>query len=130
MNVFAVGLGFGVRWALLYGLLTFVTQLWAGSQYSAGQGGGVAELIRWSVIFGVIAVGVVVERVLNGDRVVEAGASFMAAVVGQAAGTGLALVWFTSKGGPVEGDWWIGPALAALFVALWVHLIAPRVRLD
>lgn len=126
----AVGLGFGVRWVLLYGVLSFVTQVWAGGPSSTGQGGGWAELIRWSVIFGVIAVAVVVERVVNGDRVVDAGASFLAAVVGQAVGTGLALVWFSSRGGPREGDWWIGPAMATLCVALWVHLIAPRVRSD
>lgn len=128
MNGLAIGNGFGVRWALLYGVLSFMTQLWAGGQYSAGQGGGLAELVRWSVIFGVIAVAVVAERAINGDRVVEARASFMAAVVGQLIGTALALVWFTMKGGPREGDWWVGPAVAALCVALWVHLVAPRAR--
>lgn len=128
MNGLAVGVGLAVRWTLLYGVLSFVTQLWAGSQYSVGQGGGLEELIRWSVIFGVISVVVAVERTINGDRVIEAGATFTAAVVGQVVGTAVAVAWFTTKGGPSYGDWWVGPAVAAVAVALWVHLLAPRAR--
>ena len=67
---------------------------------------------------------------MNGNRVIHAGAVFLAAVVGQAVGSGIAIVWFTAKGGPGPGDWWIGPAAAALAVTLWVHLIAPRKRVD
>lgn len=126
MHAVSVGLGLAWRWALLYAVLSFLTQLWAGNAYSQGQGGGLAELIKWSVIFGLIAIAVTVERAINGNRVLVGGAVFLAAVVGQTIGTGVALYWFTTKGGPVTGDWWIGPAFAALAVTLWVHLLAPR----
>ncbi len=36
------------------------------------------------------------------------------------------LVLFTAKGGPKPGDWWIGPAFAAMFVTIWVHFLAIR----
>lgn len=126
MHAVSVGLGLAWRWALLYAVLSFLTQLWAGSTYSQGQGGGLAELIKWSVIFGLIAIAVTVERAINGNRVLVGGGVFLAAVVGQAIGTGVALYWFTAKGGPIAGDWWVGPAFAALAVTLWVHLLAPR----
>lgn len=126
----AVGVGLGVawRWAALYAALCLVTQLWAGSQYSAGQGGGLAELVGWSVVFGLVAVGASVERAINGDRVVDPGAVLRVAAVGHGLGTAVALGWFTAKGGPERGDWWVAPALAALAVVLWVHLVAPRLR--
>ena len=121
-----VGWGLAWRWAAMYAVLCFVTQLWAGSQYSAGQGGGLGELVMWSAMFGVVAIVIAVERAINGSRVIDPGAAFVAAVVGQAVGAAMAIAWFTAKGGPTPGDWWIGPAIAALFVALWVHLLAPR----
>lgn len=126
MDALRAGAGFAVRWVVLYGVLSYVTQLWAGSQYSVGQGGGLGELIKWSTIFGAIALAVVIERVVNGSRVIDGKAAFYAAVVGQLVGTGVALWWFTAKGGPAAGDWWVGPACAALAVTLWVHLMAPR----
>jgi hypothetical protein len=46
-----------VAWSILYLVASFVTQLWAGSQYSPGQGGGLRELLQWSALFGLIAVG-------------------------------------------------------------------------
>lgn len=125
MRAVTVALGLAWRWTALYAVLCFVTQVWAGSQYSPGQGGGLAELVKWAAIFGAIAVAVAVERVVNGRRLVEPMAAFFAAVVGQVVGTGLALAWFTYKGGPQAGDWWIGPAFAAAGVALWAHLLAP-----
>lgn len=39
-------------WVALYGPASFITQIWAGSQYSPGQGGGLAELLGWSAFFG------------------------------------------------------------------------------
>lgn len=124
----AVGLGVAWRWAALYAVLCFVTQLWAGSQYSRGQGGGLDELVRWAVIFGVVAVAASVERVLNGNRVVDPQAVFFAAAVGHAIGTAIAVWWFTAKGGPQPHDWWVAPACAALCAVLWVHLLAPKFR--
>lgn len=122
----AVGLGIAWRWMLLYVVLSLVTQLWAGSQYSSGQGGGFAELIRWSAVFGVIAVAVRVERAFNGTRIVDPTAVLFAAGIGHLLGGVLAVWWFTSKGGPETGDWWVAPALAATCVALYVHLMAPQ----
>lgn len=126
----AVAVGFGVawRWAALYAVLCFGTQLWAGSQYSTGQGGGLNELVRWSAVFGVVTIAASVERVLNGDRVVDPQAVLIAAIVGHGIGTAFAMWWYTSKGGPRTNDWWVAPACAALFAVLWVHLLAPRRR--
>lgn len=122
-----VGIGIAWRWALLYTALCFVTQLWAGSQYSAGQGGGLAELIGWSAAFGALTVVACVERAMNGSRVVDPGAVFRVVMVGHVLGTIAAIIWFTSKNGPDRGDWWIAPAMAALCATLWVHLGAPRI---
>lgn len=130
MGAAAIGWGVAWRWAALYTALSIGTQLWAGTQFSNGQGGGLGELIMWSAVFGLIAVGVAVERALNGSRIVDPGAAFVAAVIGQVAATGIAVWWFTAKGGPRGGDWWIGPALAVLAVALWLHLLAPRRRVQ
>lgn len=126
MGALTIGWGIAWRWAALYLVLSFVTQIWAGSQFSAGQGGGFQELVGWSVAFGVIAVGVSVERGISGRRVIDPQAVFIAGVVGQVIASVVAIVWFTSKGGPAPGDWWLGPAGAALCVAVWVHLLAPR----
>lgn len=122
-----VGLGFGLRWVALYGALSLVTQIWAGGPFSGGQGGGLRELIKWSVIFGVISVAVIIERALRTDHAVQRlRAATVAAVVGHMIGTVIAIIWFSTKGGPEEGDWWVGPASAATAVALWEHLLAPR----
>lgn len=125
MRAVGVGVGFAAGWAVLYGVLSFVTQLWAGSQFSEGQGGGLRELIKWLLIFGAIAVTVVVERAINGSRIIQVKGALIAAIVGHLLGTGIALIWFTWKGGPEEGDWWVAPACATLVVALWSHLVAP-----
>ncbi|MCX4448158.1 hypothetical protein [Streptomyces sp. NBC_01789] len=45
-----------VAWALFHALASFVTQIWAGSQFSPGQGGGIEELLLWSAAFGAITV--------------------------------------------------------------------------
>lgn len=126
MRAFTIGWGIAWRWAAFYLVLSFVTQLWAGSQFSAGQGGGFRELVGWSIAFGVIAVGVSVEREINGRRVIDPQAAFVAGVVGQVIASVAAIAWFTSKGGPAPGDWWLGPAGAAVCVAVWVQLLAPR----
>lgn len=124
----AIAVGFGVawRWALLYAVLCFVTLLWAGSQFSPGQGGGLTELVQWSVMFGLITVAAAVERAINGDRVIDPKAVMLAAALGHAVGTGIAVYWFTQKGGPHPGDWWVAPACATVLAAFWVYLLAPR----
>lgn len=121
-----VAIGVAWRWAALYAVLCFVTQLWAGSQYSQGQGGGLAELVRWAAIFGVIALVAAVERAASGARVVDPQAVLIAAGVGHGIGTAVAVWWFSTKGGPLTDDWWVAPACAAVCVVLWVHLGAPR----
>lgn len=121
----AVGFGLAWRWALLYGFLSFVTQIWAGSQFSPGQGGGLGELLAWSGVFGVVAIAAAVERAIHGDRVIDPKITFRVAVVGTVIGGAVAIAWFASKGGPVRGDWWIAPAGAALAVVLWAFLLGP-----
>lgn len=122
----AVGVGVAWRWATLYAALCFVTQIWAGSQHSPGQGGGLMELVAWAGAFGVVVVVAAVERELNGSRVIDPGAILRVAVAGHVVGTVIAFAWFTSKNGPSRGDWWVAPAVAAVFVIAWVHLLAPR----
>lgn len=122
----AVGLGVAWRWFLFYAVMCFVTQLWAGSQYSIGQGGGLLELVGWSAAFGVLTVAAVVERDLHGTRWIVPRTVFRAAVIGHILGAAAAVAWFTSKNGPSRGDWWIAPAAATLAVVLWVHLLTPR----
>jgi hypothetical protein len=122
-----VAIGVAWRWAALYAVLCFVTQLWAGSQYSRGQGGGLDELVRWAAIFGVVAVVASAERAAAGQRVIDPQAVLIAAAMGHGLGTALAVWWFTAKGGPQPNDWWVAPASAAVCAVLWVHLAAPRV---
>lgn len=122
-----VGVGVAVRWVLLYVPLVFVTQLWAGSQYSPGQGGGWQELALWAGIFGVVTVAACVERAFNGDRIVDPQAVLKVAAIGHVVGAMIAVFWFTAKGGPNRSDWFIAPATATVFVALWVHLLAARI---
>lgn len=122
----SVGFGLAWRWVLYYGFLSFVTQIWAGSQFSPGQGGGLGELLGWSAVFGFVAVAAAVERAMHSSRMIDPKTTFIVAVVGTAIGGALAVLWFTSKGGPSRGDWWIAPAFAALAVVLWVFLLAPR----
>lgn len=126
MHPVSVGIGVALRWVVLYIPLVFVTQIWAGSQFSPGQGGGWRELTTWAAVFGVVAVVACVERAFNGNRIVDPGAVTRVAGIGHGVGTAIALVWFTSKGGPSTSDWFIAPAVAAAFVVIWVHLLAAR----
>jgi hypothetical protein len=125
-NAVSVGIGVALRWVLLYGPLVFLTQLWAGTQYSPGQGGGWRELTLWAVAFGLVTTTACVERAINGTRVVDPGAVLKVAVAGHVAGSAVAVWWFTTKGGPGLRDWWVAPAVAAGFVVVWVHLLAAR----
>jgi hypothetical protein len=38
-------LGLAATWCIFYGIASLVTQLWAGSQFSKGQGNELAELL-------------------------------------------------------------------------------------
>lgn len=126
MYLLLVGISVAVRWALLYAPMVFITQLWAGSEYSPGQGGGWRELAMWAGVFGVVAVAACVERAANGSRIVDPGAVLKAALAGHAVGTGIAVAWFGAKGAPSVGDWFVAPAMAAAFVIVWVHFLAAR----
>jgi len=128
VNPVAVGFGVFWRWVLFYTPLSLVTWLWAGSIFSAGQGGGFAELAFWAVSFGVIVAVAAAERSANGPRVISPGGVFIAVVIGQTAGTAAAIAWFANHGGPSPGDWWIGPACAMFTALVWVHALAPRRR--
>jgi hypothetical protein len=126
VNPVAVGFGVIWRWVVFYTPLSLVTWLWAGSVFSSGQGGGIAELAFWAGSFGVITAVAAAERRANGRRVISPGGVFIAVVIGQVVGTAAAIAWFTTHGGPRPGDWWIGPACAMLAALVWVHGLAPR----
>lgn len=107
-----------IAWAALFGVGSFVTQLWAGSQYSPGQGGGLQELIHWSVIFGAIAVaGCLYLIPARGPKHGDDGWAPYPGLVG---GYVIAALWavlaFTLKGGPEPGDWWVCPASSCVGV--------------
>ncbi len=107
-----------VAWIVLYIPASFATQLWAGSQYSPEQGGGLFELVRWSGAFGIIAVaGCAFIVPTRGPRY---GDPNWAPLFGLFGGYALGFVWaivaFTIKGGPSPGDWWVCPALSCVGV--------------
>lgn len=98
--------------------LSLVTQLWAGSHFSPGHGGGLKELVGWVVAFGAITAGLVAKRAADDPTVEWAAPAARGATWGFLAGVVTALVWFTSKGGPATGDWFVGPAMACVGVAI------------
>lgn len=107
-----------VAWCVLYLVASFVTQLWAGSQYSPGQGGGLRELLQWSALFGLIAVGGCLYLVPSRGPKHED--PHWAPLLGLFGGYLLGLVWavfaFTAKNGPSPGDWWVCPAMSCVGV--------------
>lgn len=107
-----------IAWTLFYGAASVVTQIWAGSQFSPGQGGGLGELVQWSVIFGVIAVlGCLYITPAKGPKHTDPGwAPYWGLFGGYALGLLWALFAFTLKGGPDPGDWWVCPALSCIGV--------------
>lgn len=125
MRPMPVGIGVALRWVALYVPLIFITQIWSGDPCSPWQGGW-PELAVWAGAFGVIAVAACMERAFNGSRVVDPGAVMGMAAIGHGIGAVIAVAWFASKGGPSKGDWFIAPAVAAVFVVVWVHLLAVR----
>lgn len=106
--------------------LSLVTQLWAGSQYSPGQGGGLRELLGWSALFGAIVLVMVTERQIRapGEGCTEyvLGGGVPGFIVGAVS----AVVWFTSKNGPTTGDWFVGPACAAAGAAVALYIFRSR----
>lgn len=111
--------GFIWRWALFYLVASFVSQIWAGSRFSPGQGGGIKELLAWSTLFGVVSVVVVVVAIRAG-RNVEAGWAFAGAVIGHFVGAVAAIVYWTAVHPPGPGQWWVGPGFAAAGVLVSV----------
>jgi hypothetical protein len=106
----------GIAWVLLYGVASLVTQLWAGSQYYPGQGGGLGELVGWSVLFGLITV--ILNLYIVPSRGPKHGDPNWAPLLGIVNGYVFGLVWaiiaFTSNNGPQPGDWWVCPALSCV----------------
>lgn len=100
-------------WTLLYGIASFVTQLWAGSEFSPGQGGGLAELLTWSVTFGVLTV--LGALLLLPGQYANAGI-YSAPLIGYVIGLVYAVINFTQRGGPAPGDWWVAPAASCTVV--------------
>jgi len=107
-----------LAWVLLYVPASFVTQLWAGSEYSPGQGGGVVELLEWSALFGLIAIaGCAFVIPIRGPRHGDPNwAPLFSLFGGYALGALWATIAFTLKDGPSPGDWWVCPALSCIGV--------------
>jgi hypothetical protein len=100
-------------WIALYGIASIVTQIWAGSTFSPGQGGGLAELLTWSALFGLLTV--VGTYIVLPAGYAHAGI-FITPFVGYVVGLIYAVVTFTQKGGPQPGDWWVAPAASCCLV--------------
>ena len=115
-----------IRWAIASVVLSGIAQLWAGSGASPGQGDGFVELMLWSAIFGAIAVIMTSERARNGEHPVDADRVWSAALWGFGIAGVLAIAWFSAKGGPTAGDWFVGPAGAALAVGLVLYVRPAR----
>ncbi|WP_156424672.1 hypothetical protein [Arthrobacter sp. EpRS71] len=112
-------------WALFYGVASFVTQLFAGSEFSKGRGGGLAELLTWSVLFGLLTVfGTLLLLPTDYDGVVV----FYCLFIGYGVGSLYAVITFTSKGGPNPGDWWVAPAASCclMLVSASYARVKPR----
>lgn len=106
-------MSFAMSWLVFYLLASFATQIWAGSSFSPGQGNGIAELLTWSALFGALSVvGCVV--LLPPDY--GSGTVKLAIGVGWLIGLGYAVWWFSIKGGPKPGDWWVAPASSCALV--------------
>lgn len=110
-------LGTALAWVILYGVASLITQLWAGSKYSPGQGGGLGELLQWSLLFGIIAVvGCFVITPPRAPKHGDTGWLPRGLFIGYALGLLWAIAAFTMKGGPTPGDWWVCPALSCIGV--------------
>ncbi|MFD3647139.1 hypothetical protein ACFWVT_25115 [Streptomyces cyaneofuscatus] len=104
-----------VAWTIFYAATSFVTQIWAGSQFSPGQGGGLKELLRWSGIFGALTVaGCFYVTPSQGPR---HGDQQWAPYLGMVGGYAFGLIWaviaFTQRE-PEPGDWWVCPAMSCV----------------
>lgn len=115
-----------IRWAIASVVLSGITQLWAGSGASPGNGGGFAELILWASVFGAIVVAMTWDRARHANHPVDAESVWNSAAVGFVIAGLIAVVWFTAKGGPTTGDWFVGPAGAALAVGLVLYVRPAR----
>ena len=106
----------------------FVTQIWAGSQFSPGQGGGFTELIGWVALFGAALLAMVGHRGYRADpdRVVRL--ALRGCTIGWFAGVTLAITWFSSKGGPRTGEWFVAPLTATIGAALALYAITPHAQ--
>lgn len=107
-----------LAWVVFYLPAAFITQLWAGSSYSPGQGGGFEELLRWSGLFGALALGGCL--LLIPTQPEKHGDPHWAPLGGLFGGFLLGATWaviaFTAKGGPQTGDWWVAPAMSCIGV--------------
>lgn len=112
------GLRTAVAWTVLYLPASLVTQIWAGSAFSHGQGGGLRELLLWSGLFGLVAV-VGCIYVVPSKRPKYGDPHWMP-LLGLCGGYLLGALWalmaFTVKNGPEQGDWWVCPALSCIGV--------------
>ncbi|NJP99710.1 hypothetical protein [Streptomyces zingiberis] len=106
-----------VAWTVCYASASVVTQIWAGSRYSPGQGGGLKELLLWSGLFGALAVAGCFY--LTPSQGPKHGDPYWAPYLGMVGGYAFGLLWavvaFTRRG-PEPGDWWVCPAASCVGV--------------
>ncbi|MEU1349860.1 hypothetical protein [Streptomyces sp. NPDC005795] len=106
-----------VAWIAFYATASFVTQIWAGSQFSPGQGGGLKELLLWSATFGALTVAGCFY--LTPSRGPWHGDPQWAPYLGMVGGYAFGLLWAVvafTKRGPEPGDWWVCPATSCVGV--------------
>ncbi|MXP20190.1 hypothetical protein GIY30_02240 [Gordonia sp. HNM0687] len=108
--------------------LAFITQVFAGSSFSPGQGGGFRELLTWVIVFGVITLGIVAERHTHSRSDALTDLTRTGAMFGFLVGVVVAVVWFSMKGGPEPGNWFVGPAFAAAGAAVSLYTGTTRGR--
>lgn len=111
----------GVWWVGWFLPASFVTQIWAGSSFSPGQGGGFRELIFWSLLFGFLLLVFVAFAKEIGYTRADTDEVRMAIVIGFFLGALYFVYRVSATGGmPSTGSWWPAPAGSALAGSLIV----------
>lgn len=111
-------------WFVSYLPGAFVTQIWAGSQFSPGNGGGFKELMQWVVLFAVLSAATCLYLLPSDPDAGETGGDlFVGPWFVIFGGWLVGLVWavtaFSVKGHPEPGDWWVCPAMSWIGVVIF-----------
>ncbi len=107
-----------VGWALLYVPASLITQLFAGGALSPGMGGGLEELLWWSLLCGGMAMAACYIICPSapprfGDR---RWAPLAGLFIGYSIGATWMLVLLFTQPPPESGDWWIAPGMSLIGV--------------